>query len=114
MMKARNFDVIVGTALCDYSSIPHPDNGYKCLPCRKGYFTPELRGQRCLPCEFISDYYGVLNSKQKERMLLVCGDLANSGTYNFNYAMLGLGLGISFFIVTVGCCVYLINKRRYL
>lgn len=28
MMKAKNFDAIVGTALCDFASIPDPDNGY--------------------------------------------------------------------------------------
>ena len=79
MMKAKNFDVVVGTALCDFAAIPDPDNGYKCAKCREGYFTPELRGQRCLSCAYISDFYGVLTSKMKARMLFVCGDLANSG-----------------------------------
>jgi hypothetical protein len=30
MMKAKNFDVVVGTALCDFAAIPDPDSGYKC------------------------------------------------------------------------------------
>ncbi len=59
-MKEKEFTSIVGTALCDYTSIPDPDNGYSCKPCPYGFYTASLQRSKCLSCNSFATYHEFL------------------------------------------------------